>query len=441
LYKLGQKKSTDYAMDPDFTAPFFQRTDSRWKHTDRFNFAVSMSLGMPTGMVTTKRLKSNKHHIIDGRQRKRSIQSILNPYELAETLQSQFPLNKGASLVEWRERIGNHISGWFSSFSEGEVTKEVEGIWKGYFDQHKAKKPGTANKETIISMKEEFSSLGITLKEKTKKGVIEEAVKGKIGDGLSLTNEQKKAIRPLYDFAIACCGNRKHSPKDHIDQVLKSIGYVDLKTWPKGGPYLDHKPFYWVTSTKGGRPECKASVFFNHPELGLFHWIWEQYETKKRSDDFSDYLKFLSGKADSNIELTQAIAQFGSPTINYFSLIIKASYHIIDSMADADLAWCSLEKKTTVSESMKIFQLINDSGHKLTTFELLASWPTWIETVVPTKEKGSKKWKKIWTYVDDTYTEKGTDLKPPEMGLTKWDLVSIITDVEADGIDHAITWG
>ena len=77
----------------------------------------------------------------------------------------------------------------------------------------------------------------------------------------------------------------------------------------------------------------------------------------------------------------------------------------------------------------------------VSSFELLASWPTWIETVVPTTEKGSKQWKEIWAYVDETYTEKGTDLKPPEMGLTKWDLVSIITDADADGIDHATTWG
>ena len=402
-----------------------------------------MALGMPTGMITTKKLKGGEHHIIDGRQRKKSIRSTLNPYELAETLQTQFPLDKrnGATSVEWEERILEGISEWFSSFSEKEITNEVTEIWNNFYSTNQKNNPSTANKETIASMKEEFSSLGITLESKSKKKLIDEAVKGKIGEGSSLTNKQKKSISPLYKFATTCCWTTKHSPKAEIDRLLKEVGYEDLYNWT-GSDYDTNKPFYWGLSPIQKKPECIARKFFGHPEMGLSNWIWEEHKKGgKRSANFKDYLLFLGGISDANIDPTKAESQFGVPLITYFSNLIENSYLVIDSMGEAELAWCSLEESTTVSESMKIFQLINDSGHKLSTFELLASWPTWIETVVKPNEKNSLEWNSIWKYVDKTYTEKGTDLKPPEMGLTKWDLVSIIADKEADGIEYRITWG
>jgi hypothetical protein len=447
LYELADISVMEYAMRDGFTAPFYQRVDSRWdtQQAKRFNLAVSMCIGLPPGMITTKTLPKGgkaEHHIIDGRQRKAAIKAIMNPYEFASEIQTSFPYNKkkhGASgFGTWKDKIEDHVKAWFSSYSFEECKNAAESLWVQITDEKK--KAGMTgvklSREVKDSFKDDYLSRGITIKEKAKAKVIEEAARGE-SQSSALLSTHTLAITPLWKFADSACppGTGGHSPRSAIDKILKDIGY---KNWNSLATRTVNLPFFWVGTPGTGTPKCEPKKLFEE----FTEWIYDLHKSKTKIPSFFDFIDHIDGKG--NIVAVDIKSSISGSDSAYFNNLIEKTWAILDELDDSLLSWCKLEKKTTVAESMKVFQLINATGAEMKTFELMASWPTWIEEVVPvmdpaskTDNKKSKKWKAVWERIDRYYEGKGTEPRPDHLGLTKWDLAAIL----ADEIDHSMVWG
>ncbi|RCH71940.1 MAG: DUF262 domain-containing protein [Candidatus Poseidoniales archaeon] len=430
LYTFDDIRALDYATNDDFTAPFYQRTDSRWKQPKRFNLAVSMALGLPAGMITTHDLgtghhSGKKHHIVDGRQRKAAINVLLNVSKFAGEIQSIFTGKnaKSKTPVKWKDEIHSHVSNWFSKASQPEREAEAQAIWDDI-----AAVTSAANIKKAF--RDEYANIGIILKSNSKKKLIQEAAN--LATQRTLNHAQHKNLEPLAEFAVALAGKPGHSPLDELSTTFTKT--MDYRDWNPTASATANQPFFMENKAKHRMPVPNLDKLFDE----LKNWV-HRHTKLSNTLQFEDFVTYLGKDPANNIDSKHAIKHINSnPSLKTYLDSVTSKYvDLYNAVADAKLGWCRLSEKATGPEAMKVFELINDQGAGMKEFELMASWPTWVEEVVPVAQKTSTTWKNVWLKVDIHYKDKGTEPRPAHLGLTKWDLIAVLPKQ----IDSTLIWG
>jgi hypothetical protein len=115
-------------------------------------------------------------------------------------------------------------------------------------------------------------------------------------------------------------------------------------------------------------------------------------------------------------------------------LIAEKFLAVRQKIAKTSLGVCELTESCTITEAMKVFQLINSEGVPLSEIEIMASWPDWGHDYIYDKNNPAPS--EVQDTVEEMYKGKKT-MEFDVSEISKWDIAATVLP----RLKHIAIWG
>lgn len=381
MYSLRPLSAIEFATDPDIRFPRFQRK-STWNKPQRFNLALSVFHDYPLGMVVVRNQEddgaSKQHFLLDGRQRRETLEQVRNPEVLWSWAKSCLGLKASDTSADVHLKFLDYLREYFG----------VEDWEEEVLDEEATGEEGQDESEDELEGEEE--------------GGAETA---------SPPSSAASAGELLADFGAGLAKLLKVIQVAHpVGRSSSNIG----KAFDLTGQIEELQ--YATIPTGGSSPEVSTRQLFvwlrNLPNFARP----EGYEWPPSKDVFSELLSRYAGKTTDQGAIDAHLdAHWGTIRGTIDALAV-----IDDSLRAAKVGYLEINDCAAHDEK-KIFEIINSAGTQLTAVEILSAKPAWN---IPIAEPTSK----LETDTAVLYRDMGIELPPEAPSVVRWDEAATFVD-------------
>ena len=261
--------------------------------------------------------------------------------------------------------------------------------------------------------------------------------------GLGLDKKYQDSLNPLVKFATAVRreqGTIQAGFKEIYGKNTKEL----RKLWglDEAGPSDgDNRPKFWKwEENRNGDfkwvfdPEIFSSdlaeffVYASHAETGckdskgLVNWLGGKYNA------------ILTGPHNDKVKLTEKWIGETWKT-DAHEEIVGTFLPLRSKISKTNIGLCKLTEACTITEAMKVFQLINSAGVQLSEIEVMASWPDWGFAFVYDINNPADQ--DVRETVEKMYEGKKSMPTVNLDNISKWDIAATVTA----RLDHTVIWG
>lgn len=343
LYELSTISAEEFAQDPYIAIPFFQRK-STWTPGQRLGLALSVFRGYPIGTVVVKETDSQVF-LLDGRQRRETLQAILNPATLFVWAQSELRIEANEKLRklkanEWADRalVIRAFREYADRYFFGELRIETE--------------PGSDETGPADELEQDAESAGTETPD----------------TGIDMPDEDPDPAAQLHPelrdlFEIVWLGRTVDTAagrKPYLATLFDYSGYVDQLDWIHASGELSgqtNTPRLVERLREEKNAYLKANQVFPPPEDQIALWITSRLIAPGHVTDDEGFKTFMQP----------------SHVIDALSALDRLDR----SLRGTSLGYVKIRPEAQEADDMKVFSLINTAGTQLTGPEVLCATPSW----------------------------------------------------------------
>ena len=427
IYETVGMEELAFKSKTDLRLPRYQRPSKKWDGKAKFGLSMSIFFDLPAGYICWKDDGSQKV-LIDGRQRREAIGEMLDPLNFSAMVIKAIPKEvideHGAKTNDIDKRIFHFAREWLKDYDE-------EGFAQYYSDTTKYPK--------IDDLQQECDARSITWVASDSRTKLEgELAKYDMETGIGLDKKYIDLLLPIFELIRSVRKAAKTELAGFNDTYRIHGSMSKLAAWglddtlgPRSG--VDEPEFF-------DYDHVKAKWIFNpnkfSNELVEFFRIkgWSLVDCR----DVSNLVNYF-GKYDSihrHGDMSKLQKWFGdAKRSDDHAHLVEKFFDVRKSVQKTRLGVCELTPECSITEAMKVFQLINSSGVQLSEIEVMASWPDWGSAWVYTSKTPAPlhladSVKKMY---QETKEMKGIDFDQ----ISKWDIAATLSA----RLNHQTIWG
>jgi hypothetical protein len=413
MEELARKKKADLQL------PRYQRPKGKWDANKQFKLSMSIFFDLPAGYICWKETGTSKM-LIDGRQRRMAIRDMLDPLSYSEMVVSAIPkevnIAGGSKSDELDKRIFESARDWLKSYNKD----SFKGLYSDW---------------TLEDLQELCDERGIPWdNSKTQDFLASKLADWDLETGIGLDKKYQDALKPVYELVHVILKD-KSTAKAGFNVTYKKLNVGLKKAWGlnSDGPnanveepeFFEWKNSKWVFNTNIFSRDLEE--FFRASDWDiddcqdvkkLVKWLRQQYSSILMEGDQAKLIEFF--------RVTNRETQH--------KLIAEKFLAVRQRISKTQLGVCSLTETCTITEAMKVFQLINSEGVPLSEIEIMASWPDWGHDYVYDSSNPAP------PNVQDTVEEMYVGKKAMEFDvseISKWDIAATVLP----RLKHTAIWG
>ena len=427
IYETVGMEELSFKSKTDLRLPRYQRTSKKWDGKAKFGLSMSIFFDLPAGYICWKDDGKQKV-LIDGRQRREAIREMLDPLNFSTMVIKAIPKEvmdeHGAKTNDIDKRIFHFAREWLKNYNE-------EGFAQYYSDTTKYPK--------INDLQDECEARSIAWVSTDSRVQLE----GKLAQydmttGIGLDKKYMDRLLPIFEL-IRSVQKATTTALSGFNETYRMHGSASkLASWG-------------LDETLGPRAGINEPEFFDYDDVKA-KWI---FNPNKFSNDLVNFFRMNGWSLADCRDVSKLVTYFSrydsihihgdmsklqkwfgdAKRKNDHDHLVEKFFDVRNSVQKTRLGVCELTPDCSITEAMKVFQLINSSGVQLSEIEVMASWPDWgsawiYSSTTPAPLDLVHSVKKLY---EETKEMKGINFDE----ISKWDIAATLSA----RLNHQTIWG